>query len=92
MGSLAPGAWQPDLDAPRRHLGVSFLALEVELGPRDVGVAGELPHFVYRRPVAALVRDRAFGRVRSSRPTPGWCRWSARRWPAPTIGAMPSRC
>ena len=29
MGSLAPGACQPDLDAPRRHLGVFFLALEV---------------------------------------------------------------
>ncbi len=58
MGSLAPGACQPDLDAPRRHLGVFFLALEVELGRPDVGVAGELPHFVHRRPVADRVVDR----------------------------------
>ena len=58
MGSLAPGACQPDLVAPHRHLGVFFLALEVELGRSDVGVAGELPHFVHRRPVADRVVDR----------------------------------
>jgi hypothetical protein len=43
---LDPGPREADLDAPRRHLGVFFLADEVELGGADVAVAGELPHLV----------------------------------------------
>ena len=43
----------------------SSLRSKLELGRPDVGLAGELPHFVHRRPVADRVRDRASGRVRS---------------------------
>ena len=42
----------------RAATSVFFLALEVELGRPNVGVVGELPHFVHRRPVADRVADR----------------------------------
>jgi len=56
--SLDPGPREADLDAPRRHVRVFFLADKVEFGRPDVGVAGELPHLVHRRPVADGVVDR----------------------------------
>src|SRR5208282_3083211 len=60
--SLDPGPREADLDAPRRHVRVFFLADKVEFGRPDVGVAGELPHLVHRRPVADRVVDRRLRR------------------------------
>ena len=60
MGSLVPGTCQPDVDPPGRHLGVFLLADEVNLSGADVGVAGKLPYFVHRRPVADRVVDGRF--------------------------------
>ena len=62
MGSLVPGTCQPDVDPPGRHLGVFLLADEVNLSGADVGVAGKLPYFVHRRPVADRVVDGRFAR------------------------------
>ena len=57
MGSLAPGTRQPDLDAPRRHLGILLAADEVDLGGADIGVAREFAHLVHRGPIADGVVD-----------------------------------
>lgn len=56
-GSLALASGQPDLDLACRDLGVFFLTDEVDLGGADVGVSGELPHFVHGGAVADGVVD-----------------------------------
>ncbi len=61
--SWDPGPREADLDAPGRHRGVFLLADEVDLGRADVGVAGELPHLVHRRPVADRSRNRDAARI-----------------------------
>ena len=51
-GLLALAARQPNVDAPRRDLGVLLLSDEVDLGRADIRVPGELPHLVQRGAVA----------------------------------------
>ena len=56
--SSASRSCEADLDPPRCDLGVLLLAHEVDLGRPDVGMTGELPHFVHGGPVTDGIVDR----------------------------------
>src|SRR5512144_2155166 len=79
MGSLARASRDANVDPPRRHLGVLLLAREVELGRPDIGVPGELAHFVERRPVPDGIVD---GGLRSE--------WMPIPRPPSRSGSMPA--
>src|SRR5262249_20917179 len=55
--SLAPSSRKPNLDAPRRHLGVFLFPHEVDLGRPDIGMASKLADLVHRGPISDGVVD-----------------------------------
>jgi hypothetical protein len=59
---LVRASRDPDLNPPRRDLGVLLLSHEVELGRTDVAVPGELPHFIadFRGGVTCLIDTQFF--------------------------------
>jgi hypothetical protein len=73
LGSLASASGHANLDFPCGHLGVFLPPDELDLGGADVGMAGELTHFVQstvtthlkkeQRGMSPVVDARVVGRI-----------------------------